>query len=80
MTKKLETKKLKLIEAIISIEEENLLDKIDKSLQESQEEQKSNQLSEALEVGYNDIKAGRCEEFTPEVVRKISKAVIARNT
>lgn len=60
----------------MSIGEEDLLDKIDKNLKE----QKSKQLSDALEIGYNDIKAGRCEEFTPEVVRKISKEVIARNT
>jgi len=80
MTKKLDAKKIKLIKVIMNIGEEDLLDKIDKSLQENQEEQKSKQLSDALEVGYKDIKAGRCEEFTPEVVRKISKAVIARNT
>jgi|GEM_PF-2353883 len=72
--------KIKLIKVIMNIGEEDLLDKIDKNLKENKEEQKSKRLSEALKVGYNDIKAGRCEEFTPEVVRKISKAVIARNT
>jgi len=43
-------------------------------------EQKRQQLFDALEVGYKDIKEGRCEEFTPEIVRKISKDVIARNS
>jgi len=76
MTKNLDSKKLKLIKDIMNIGEEDLLDKIDKNLKA----QKSKQLSDALEIGYNDIKAGRCEEFTPEVVRKIAKEVIARNT
>jgi len=81
MTENLNAKKLKLIDAILSIREENLLDKIDENLKESQKkERKSKQLSDALELGYNDIKAGRCEEFNPEVVRRISKEVIARNS
>jgi len=42
-------------------------------------EQKRKALFDALDKGFEDLEAGRYEEYTPELLHKITNDVIARN-